>query len=71
MLQKPKKYLRLEDHFRLSRVAFVNGQYCDYSNALIHVEDRGYQFADGIYEVFTVVNKKIVDFKPHIDRLYR
>ena len=55
----------------MSRVAFVNGRYCELSESLVNVEDRGYQFADGVYEVFTVVNTKIVDFKPHIDRLYR
>ena len=55
----------------MSRVAFVNGSYCYLSESLINVEDRGYQFADGVYEVFTVVNRKIVDFKPHMDRLFR
>ena len=55
----------------MSRIAFVNGRYCELSKSLINVEDRGYQFADGVYEVFTVVDRKIVDFKPHIERLYR
>ena len=35
----------------MSRVVFLNGEYKDYSSALTHVEDRGYQFADGVYEV--------------------
>ena len=55
----------------MSRIVFVNGQYCDYSNSLVHVEDRGYQFADGVYEVFTVINSSIVDYYPHLNRLYR
>ena len=55
----------------MSRVVFVNGQYCDYNNSLVHVEDRGYQFADGVYEVFTVINSSIVDYYPHLNRLYR
>ena len=55
----------------MSRVIFVNGQYCDYNNSLVHVEDRGYQFADGVYEVFTIINSSIVDFYPHLTRLYR
>ena len=55
----------------MSRVIFVNGQYCDYNNSLVHVEDRGYQFADGVYEVFTIINSSIVDFYPHLKRLYR
>ena len=55
----------------MSRVAFVNGSYCDYRHSLVHVEDRGYQFADGVYEVFTVINSTIVDYEPHLKRLYR
>ena len=55
----------------MSRIAFVNGQYCDFHNSLIHVEDRGYQFGDGVYEVFTVLNRNVVDFEPHMKRLYR
>ena len=55
----------------MSRVIFVNGQYCDYNKSNIHVEDRGYQFADGVYEVFTVINSSIVDYTQHLDRLYR
>ena len=55
----------------MSRVIFVNGQYHDYSKSKIHVEDRGYQFADGVYEVFTVIDSSIVDYKQHLDRLYR
>ena len=55
----------------MSRVVFLNGEYKDYNNALTHVEDRGYQFADGVYEVFGVINKKIVDYDGHINRLFR
>jgi D-alanine transaminase len=55
----------------LSRVIFVNGQYCDYNKSNIHVEDRGYQFADGVYEVFTVINSSVVDYAQHLDRLYK
>ena len=55
----------------MSRIAFINGQYCDYSNALIHVDDRGYQFADGVYEVFTIIDSCIIDFQPHLKRLFR
>ena len=55
----------------MSRVVFINGEYKDYNNALTHVEDRGYQFADGVYEVFAVLNKRIVDFDAHLNRLYR
>ena len=55
----------------MSRIIFVNGQYRDYSNSLIHVEDRGYQFADGVYEVFTIINSSLIDYNPHLNRLYR
>ena len=55
----------------MSRIAFVNGQYCDYSDALIHVDDRGYQFADGVYEVFAVIENKLADYDAHMNRLLR
>ena len=55
----------------MSREAFVNGVYTDYNKSYIHIEDRGYQFADGVYEVFAIVESKIVDFEGHIKRLYR
>ena len=55
----------------MSREAFVNGEYTDYNKSYIHIEDRGYQFADGVYEVFAIVESKIVDFDGHIKRLYR
>ncbi len=35
----------------MSRIAYVNGRYVPHSEAGIHIEDRGYQFADGVYEV--------------------
>ena len=34
----------------MSRIAFVNGRYVPHGQALIHIEDRGYQFADGVYD---------------------
>ncbi len=55
----------------MSRIVFLNGKYIEYSNATVHVEDRGYQFADGVYEVFSVNNSKIIDYKEHIERLYK
>tara|TARA_B100001027_G_scaffold53673_1_gene35927 strand:+ start:459 stop:1310 length:852 start_codon:yes stop_codon:yes gene_type:complete len=55
----------------MSREAFVNGEYTEYINSRVHIEDRGYQFADGVYEVFAVLNSKIVDYEGHIKRLYR
>ena len=45
----------------MSRFSYVNGSYCEHRDAFVHIEDRGYQFADGVYEVFAVINEKIVD----------
>jgi D-alanine transaminase len=55
----------------MSREAFVNGEYTEYNKSFIHIEDRGYQFADGVYEVFAILDSKIVDYEGHIKRLYR
>ena len=55
----------------MSRLTYVNGKYYEYKDSLIHIEDRGYQFADGVYEVFGINNKKIVDYEGHINRLFR
>ena len=54
----------------MSRISFVNGEYLDHKNSYVHIEDRGYQFADGVYEVFGIINEKIVDYQGHINRLY-
>ena len=35
----------------MSRIAYVNGRYLSHRQAAVHIEDRGYQFADGVYEV--------------------
>lgn len=55
----------------MSRIAYVNGQYENLRDAAVNVEDRGYQFADGIYEVCEVVGGKMVDFPRHMTRLQR
>jgi D-alanine transaminase len=55
----------------MSRIAYVNGQYVRHADAAVHVEDRGYQFADGVYEVCEVWQGKIVDVPRHLDRLGR
>ncbi|MET1415675.1 D-amino-acid transaminase [Roseibium sp. HPY-6] len=55
----------------MSRIAYVNGQYVRHADAAVHVEDRGYQFADGVYEVCEVWRGKIVDMPRHLDRLGR
>jgi len=55
----------------MPRVSYVNGQFVPHCDAVVHVEDRGYQFSDGVYEVWGVANGKLVDFDLHLDRLER
>lgn len=55
----------------MSRVAYVNGAYVPHGQAVIHVEDRGFQFADGVYEVWSVFDGKLADFDGHMTRLVR
>ncbi|MEC8247204.1 MAG: aminotransferase class IV, partial [Pseudomonadota bacterium] len=53
----------------MSRIAYVDGVYQPIDMPGIHVEDRGYQFADGVYEVCAVHNARPVDEEAHLDRL--
>ena len=53
----------------MSRIAYVNGRYVPHREAQVHVEDRGYQFADGVYEVIAVQRGHLLDEKGHFDRL--
>jgi D-alanine transaminase len=55
----------------MARLAYVNGQYVPHSVAAVHVEDRGYQFGDGVYEVVSVVKCRLIDLEGHLDRLER
>jgi D-alanine transaminase len=55
----------------MSRIAYVNGRYRPHSEAMIHVEDRGFQFADGVYEVCEVRGGLLVDERRHMARLKR
>jgi len=55
----------------MSRVAYVNGRYVPHRDAAVHVEDRGYQFSDGVYEVIAVAGGALVDEARHLDRLER
>jgi len=55
----------------MSRIAYVNGRYRPHRSAFVHVEDRGYQFADGVYEVCEVRDSRIVDERRHLARLCR
>jgi D-alanine transaminase len=55
----------------MSAVAYINGSYRPLRAAAVNIEDRGYQFGDGIYEVIYVLNGRLVDFELHLARLAR
>ena len=55
----------------MSRIAYVNGRYLPHAQASVHIEDRGYQFADGVYEVMEVRGGRLIDERPHMERLKR
>ena len=53
------------------RIAYVNGRYRAYNHAMVHIEDRGYQFSDGVYEVCEVRDGHLIDERRHVARLHR
>ena len=53
------------------RVAYVDGRYLPHGGASVHIEDRGLQFADSIYEVCAVIDGRMLDEEGHLDRLDR
>ena len=55
----------------MSRIAYVNGRYLPLAHASVNIEDRGYQFSDGVYEVCEVRGARLVDERRHIERLQR
>jgi len=55
----------------MSRIAYVNGRYLRHGDASVHIEDRGYQFGDGVYEVCEIRAGDLIDEIPHLDRLDR
>jgi D-alanine transaminase len=55
----------------MSLIAYVNGRYVPHREAAVHIEDRGYQFADGIYEVCEVYGGLLVDETRHLARMKR
>src|SRR6202012_1118797 len=55
----------------MSRQAYVNGVFHPHGDAVVHIEDRGYQFADGVYEVWAVLDGKLSDYEGHMARLGR
>jgi D-alanine transaminase len=55
----------------MSRIAYVNGRYLPMRSAMVHIEDRGYQFGDGVYEVCEVREGRLIDERRHLARLRR
>ena len=55
----------------MSRIAYVDGQFVPHRQASVHVEDRGFQFGDSIYEVWSVRQGKLLDEDSHFSRLER
>jgi D-alanine transaminase len=55
----------------MSRIAYVNGVYAPHRDAGVHIEDRGYQFGDGVYEVWSVFDGRLADADGHFARLDR
>ena len=55
----------------MPRYSYVNGRYVPHAQAAVHIEDRGFQFADSVYEVVSLINGYIADEAGHLDRLQR
>lgn len=55
----------------MPRYAYVNGSYLPHKDAGVHIEDRGFQFADSVYEVIALIHGQLVDEGGHLDRLER
>jgi D-alanine transaminase len=55
----------------MSRIAYVNGRYLPLAAASVNIEDRGYQFSDGVYEVCEVRAGRLIDERRHMERLKR
>ena len=53
----------------MARIAYVNGLYLSHLEAAVHIDDRGFQFSDGVYEVISVNAGKLVDLDLHLHRL--
>jgi D-alanine transaminase len=55
----------------MSRFSYVNGRFVRHAVASVHIEDRGYQFADGVYEVVALAGGRFIDLDLHLARLER
>lgn len=55
----------------MNRVSYLNGEFLPHEKCFVHIEDRGFQFADAVYEVTLFANGKLIDGDRHIERLFR
>lgn len=55
----------------MPRISYVNGRYANHFEAFVHIEDRGYQFSDGVYEVIAIQNGVLIEGEGHFVRLER
>ena len=55
----------------MGRIAYVNGRFAPHAEAFVHIEDRGYQLADAVYEVWALFDGKLADADGHFQRLER
>lgn len=55
----------------MSRISYLNGEFLPHEKCFVHIEDRGFQFADGAYEVTLFKNGKLIDGDAHAERLFR
>jgi D-alanine transaminase len=55
----------------MTRISYLNGEFLPHEKCFVHIEDRGFQFADGAYEVTLFKNGKLIDGDAHIERFFR
>ena len=53
----------------MTKYVYLNNKFVNYKDAKIHIEDRGFQFSDSVYEVIKVINSKLLDIEFHLSRL--
>jgi D-alanine transaminase len=55
----------------MERISFLNGEFLPHNQCFVHIEDRGFGMADGVYEVILLQNNQLIDFNWHLARLFR
>jgi D-alanine transaminase len=55
----------------MTKISYLNGEFLPHEKCFVHIEDRGFQLADGVYEVTLFQNGKLIDGDAHIERLFK